>query len=458
MKRLAVFIFIVMPILLAGCNTYNPQVRALIRENRILENEMYRLRAQLQECQTCPSGAAVQSAHPTYVYTEGSGPMITGPEMTYQQDGSTVISDVPRRTGCAAGSSDGEPSRLPPDDSSNMQRDRSIDTSFDNSQYPTIEANDDSSLVDYLTLNERLTGGVDLDGRYGHDGLLVLVEPRDRQAKVLKAPAEVNVALIDPEQPEEFARVARWDFTKEQTAQLFRDVGSGQAIALKLPWPGRPPTNSKMLLMVRYVTDDGRRLQVNRDIKLVLPDGSSEPSSRGSGCQVPETVEEPPAPSRTTEPEPVVAPAEPTARPGLDSNLPDSPPREYDDGVAPRSGLTSPYGSTDIGVPPAGLSPSGTGTGGVEPIMPNLGPATDPNYGTPYGPSYDPNYGPAAPGPAVDPMIPGVVPEAIPPGTRSTPDAESTRRDPPGLSTTHREPIRSTQRQRPIWTPYRQLR
>ena len=441
MKRLSVFILIVMPLLLAGCNSHSPQVRALLRENRILENEMFRLRAQLQNCDNCPNGATVQRAQPTYIYTEGSGPSIAGPAMTYDHD-PVITSDTPRRLD--------EPTRLPADDS--PRTDRPNETPIDAAQYPTIEARDDNTLVNYLTLDEKLTRPIHLDNRHGHDGLVVFVEPRDRQAQVLKAPAEINVVLVDTEQPEDFASVARWNFTKEETARLFYDIGSGSAIVLKLPWPGAPPTNTKMLLLVRYITDNGRRLQVEREMKFVLPDRSAAPPARREACPVPEPIDDPPAPSRSVE-EPVAAPPEPSR---LEMGLPDGPPSRYD-GVAPKSDFSSPYGPGDIGRPPNGLAPSGTSN--VEPIIPNVGPATDPDYyRSPIRPDSDPGYGPAAPGPAIDPMRPGVVPEAIPPGSPMEPTVEPAPRDPPGVSRWHRPPTRTTSRQAPVWGPSRPLR
>ena len=92
-----------------------------------------------------------------------------------------------------------------------------------------------------------LTGGLnDDDGR--DKGLLVVIEPRDAENRVIDAPAEVSVAVLDPAvtDREGYAtRVARWDFTAGEIAQMFRRTSAGPAIHIEAAWPdGRPPTAS----------------------------------------------------------------------------------------------------------------------------------------------------------------------------------------------------------------------
>jgi hypothetical protein len=129
----------------------------------------------------------------------------------------------------------------------------------------------DSRHVAGIMLNRTLTGSILGEDRSGDQGLLVVVEPRDGDGRSVDAPAEINVVVLDPALKDEACRVARWDFTAAETAGMFRRSGSGQAIHLAAAWPADPPAHRKLHLFVRYVTADGRRLEANQPIEVVLP-------------------------------------------------------------------------------------------------------------------------------------------------------------------------------------------
>jgi hypothetical protein len=129
----------------------------------------------------------------------------------------------------------------------------------------------DSRRVAGITLSRTLTGSILADDRSSDQGLLVVIEPRDRAGRPVDAPAEVNVVVLDPALQGEAARVARWDFTAAETAAMFRRSGSSQAIHLTTVWPGNPPAHDKLHLFVRYVTADGRKLEADQPIEVVLP-------------------------------------------------------------------------------------------------------------------------------------------------------------------------------------------
>ena len=129
----------------------------------------------------------------------------------------------------------------------------------------------DSRRVAGIVLNRTLTGGIGDENRPGDQGLLVVVEPRDRAGRLVDAPAEMSVVVIDPLQEGNAARVARWDFTAAEVASMFRRTNSGGAIHLTTAWPGEPPAHNKLRLFVRYVTADGRKLQADVPIEVALP-------------------------------------------------------------------------------------------------------------------------------------------------------------------------------------------
>ena len=125
--------------------------------------------------------------------------------------------------------------------------------------------------VTKVVFNPRLTGGYDLDGLPGDEGLLVVVEPRDANGRYLPLAGPVSVVVLDAEKEGAEARVGRWDFDTVATARVLRNTLLGRGIHLELPWPHTPPEHSRLRVFVRYQTTDGRELQADRDVFVAIP-------------------------------------------------------------------------------------------------------------------------------------------------------------------------------------------
>jgi hypothetical protein len=138
----------------------------------------------------------------------------------------------------------------------------------------TLLPGTDSARVDRITLNRLAVGGWDADGRPGDDGIVLLVEPRDAEGRLIAAAGPISVVLLDRGLPGEAARVARWDLIAHQVAGHFRRMPAGDGIYLELPWPGAPPVHSHLHLFVRFTTRDGRNLEANRELDIALANQS----------------------------------------------------------------------------------------------------------------------------------------------------------------------------------------
>jgi len=136
---------------------------------------------------------------------------------------------------------------------------------------PSSLAQGDSAQVARLVLLGTATGGYDADGRPGHEGISVVLQPADQQGRLVEAPADVTVVVLDPAEVGQAARVARWDLPAELTAAAFCRVGNTRAMKLDLTWPGDPPKHSLLHVFVRYTTRDGRNLKADRQIRIQLP-------------------------------------------------------------------------------------------------------------------------------------------------------------------------------------------
>lgn len=128
----------------------------------------------------------------------------------------------------------------------------------------------------------RSTGGWNSDGAPGDEGVFILLEPRNARGQVVPTIGDVSLVLIDPAIVGEGGRYARWDFTAQDAAATYRPAVAGGSAGLhfELTWPDAPPTHSRLKLFVRFTTEDGRRFQADRDLKIDLG-----PAAAGDGSQ-----------------------------------------------------------------------------------------------------------------------------------------------------------------------------
>ena len=294
----------------------------LEQDNRLKEDEIYRLRATIEDIQDCApsrSERGSRSSEPAEPEAEtprrrhGSGapggtkplvempsqPTSEVPEALKGSSGSLPPLDVPQVPEELRGPS--KPftprDRAPAGPATKPTTRRSLTPDRDESDGPVLEKSadevtsragrvtmasrsgsavaftpsGDSRRVAAIALNRSLTGGINTGQSPGDQGLLVVVEPRDHAGRTLDAPAEMAVVVLDPALKGDAMRVARWDFSAAEIAAMFRRTGAREAIHITTTWPGDPPVHDKLRLFVRYVTADGRKLQADMPIEVALP-------------------------------------------------------------------------------------------------------------------------------------------------------------------------------------------
>jgi hypothetical protein len=131
--------------------------------------------------------------------------------------------------------------------------------------------------ITHIHLNPLLTGGADFDEKPGDDGVSVVIEPRNAGGKYVPLAGPISLVLLDGARQGESARVARWDFTVNETRELMTNSLFGKGIHLRMPWPQEPPDNSRLTLFVRYTTPEGTKLEASREIFIELPGQTSRP-------------------------------------------------------------------------------------------------------------------------------------------------------------------------------------
>jgi len=145
--------------------------------------------------------------------------------------------------------------------------------------------------ITQIALNPRLTGGYDFDGEPGDEGLQVIVEPQNAAGEYVARAGNLSIVVLDPQLRGAQARVARWDFTAKEAQAAIKRTLLGRGVHLEMPWPSGPPKHGELKLFVRFVTEDGRKLEASRDIRVDLPGDGPETWTPSTAGDKPPTAE-----------------------------------------------------------------------------------------------------------------------------------------------------------------------
>ena len=81
--------------------------------------------------------------------------------------------------------------------------------------------------VNEIALNRELTGRRAVGGATGKDTVVVVVEPRTADGRPVRAAGAVSIVVLDLTKDGPEARLARWNFSAEETAKYYRDAREG---------------------------------------------------------------------------------------------------------------------------------------------------------------------------------------------------------------------------------------
>ncbi|MCA9120108.1 MAG: hypothetical protein H6822_23640 [Planctomycetaceae bacterium] len=137
---------------------------------------------------------------------------------------------------------------------------------------PTLLDPDDPRIT-HIHIDPLHTGGSDFDQKPGDDGVMVVIEPRNRNDAFVPLAGPLTVVVLDYAKREagDEARIAKWDLSAQQVDRSLHNNSSQRGIYLRLPWSGVRPESNKLMVAVRYTTADGRKLEATRDIYITLP-------------------------------------------------------------------------------------------------------------------------------------------------------------------------------------------
>jgi hypothetical protein len=144
----------------------------------------------------------------------------------------------------------------------------------------------------------RQTGGYDRDDKHGDDALQVVVEPRDCDGHVLKAPGALHVEAMEINAEGVKLPLSAWDLGPEEVRRSWRSGLLTTGYVAILPWQ-KWPSFEKVRVVVRFILADGRLFEADKDIRVRLLPAAAR--------QLP-TVTEPLGPAVPGTPRPLPAP------------------------------------------------------------------------------------------------------------------------------------------------------
>ena len=147
----------------------------------------------------------------------------------------------------------------------------------------------------------RYTGGVDLDGKDGHDAIKVYLDPLDRYGSTIKAAGEVSIRLFDLAEPAEKNLIGEYRWSVDELAQQWRGGFGVYRFSFICPWKAGPPRHDQITVRAEFVDYlTGRRFSTQRVCKVNLATQGPVPPT--AGATGPATAPTADAPQETPQP------------------------------------------------------------------------------------------------------------------------------------------------------------
>jgi hypothetical protein len=119
---------------------------------------------------------------------------------------------------------------------------------------------------------ERQSGGYDLDNKPGDDGIVLYVQPVDKDGSVIKVAGSMAVTLLDLTKPTPVV-ISRYEFDVPTTRSLWYGRLMTNHFTVRCPWPpSGPPDTDEVTARVQF-TDllSGRVLTAQQSFKIKRP-------------------------------------------------------------------------------------------------------------------------------------------------------------------------------------------
>ncbi len=122
---------------------------------------------------------------------------------------------------------------------------------------------------------DRLSGGLNIDGAIGDEGLVVYASLFDQQGHKFKAAGAIDVFVYDLSNPRAPALIASYEYDIDQTKELWFGRLLTYHYKIECLWQQRPPAGRSVRVSVRFLDYlTGSVLQASADLEVTPPLGS----------------------------------------------------------------------------------------------------------------------------------------------------------------------------------------
>ncbi|MGE0377262.1 MAG: hypothetical protein AB7Q45_17770 [Planctomycetaceae bacterium] len=144
--------------------------------------------------------------------------------------------------------------------------------------------------IEFSTL---MTGGLNLDGRPGDDGLSVVLIPEGPDGELVRVSGAVEIEAFDLSHPHGAERIGHWRFEPGESERHWHNGVIQSGYQFELPWQSSP-RSQKVLLHGRLVAIDGRQFDTTYTIRVEPPESAwterESPSARNGQIETTSAV------------------------------------------------------------------------------------------------------------------------------------------------------------------------
>jgi hypothetical protein len=162
--------------------------------------------------------------------------------------------------------SDGEPLALPPAAAVVDPAARPASAFVPAGDVRRLSFDASAAAATHLVVNADRTVCVDADGDGVSEGLKLVCEPRDAEARLVPAAGDVEIAVFDPGAGG--GPLAQWRIPAAEAATAFRRTSRDRGLQFSLPWSAPPPSGEHVRVVVRLVPPGGAPLEADATIRV----------------------------------------------------------------------------------------------------------------------------------------------------------------------------------------------
>ena len=128
---------------------------------------------------------------------------------------------------------------------------------------------------------DRLSGGLNIDGEIGDEGVVVYASLYDQEGHKFKAAGAIDVFVSDLSNPRAPELIASYEYDVDQAKELWFGRMLTYHYKIECLWQERPPAGRSVRVSVRFLDYlTGSVLQASADLKVTPPLGSLPSNSQ----------------------------------------------------------------------------------------------------------------------------------------------------------------------------------